>query len=73
MFDEQEINQLKEVFATKKDIEGLIEIVATKQEMRDGFENLRKEMNDRFDELKDQEIKPFKERMRKVENALAIE
>jgi hypothetical protein len=30
-------------------------------------------MHDRFDELKDQEIKPLKERVRKVENALAIE
>lgn len=65
----EDLEGLKEIFVTKQDLEGLIEIVATKKEMDD----LKKEMRDGFYELKDQEIKPLRERMRKVENALAIE
>ena len=88
MLEEKDIQKLievqKEVFTTKKDFDekfddfaamvqkgfnDVTDKMATKVELQ----KLRKEMHDRFDELKDQEIKPLKERMRKVENALAIE
>lgn len=73
MLEEKDIQKLieaqKEIFVTKDDLEGLIEIVATKKEIED----LREEMRDGFNKLKDQEINPLKERVRKAENALAIE
>jgi len=73
MLDKDDIQKLieaqKEVFVTKGDLEGLIDIITTKQEMRDGFEKI----SNKLDKVEDQEIKPLKERIRKVENALAIE
>jgi hypothetical protein len=46
-----------------------VELHELKKEMHDGFEKV----NGRLDKFEDQEIKPLKERIRKVENALAIE
>jgi len=56
MLDDKDIKKLivaqKEVFATGKEVEYLIDIVATKEEMKQGFDKIDKNLKKVFEVLK---------------------
>jgi len=82
MLDNNDIQKLikaqKEVFATKDDIENLIDIVATKDEMSKGFNKIDENLKKVFNQLKTMDdklddISSVKHRVDYIENALKIQ
>jgi len=74
MLDDNDIKKLikaqKEVFVTKEEFEGLIDVVATKEEVKQGFDKISKTLKAMDDKLDD--MSSVKHRVDAMENALSI-